>query len=144
MAACANIYSPCSIRGSHYRDWLFTCLSPSTVSLANMKSNGILERGRIYGCKLVMHSISDFASQADGNNQTVCVSNKFLPLFLCMEMNWNARRWKQIQMIATVERVAHYSVFLPLIAPCKLAERPCELSRQLICDTQVPCYPPAT
>lgn len=43
-------------------------------------------------------------------------------------------------MIVRVERVARGTVFLFLMSSCKLAELPCELVWQLICDTQVIRY----
>lgn len=73
LDACANICSPCSIRGSHYKDWLFTRLSPSTVSLANMKSNGIFffERGVSKGGSVFMHRTSNSVSEGSKNSSLI-------------------------------------------------------------------------
>lgn len=46
---------------------------------------GFLKEENLRG-RVVMHRISNCASQADANkpNECVCVSSKFLPLFLCI------------------------------------------------------------
>lgn len=149
MDACANIYSLCSIRGSHYKDWLFTCLSPSTVSLANIKSNGILLKERNLGGRelLCREKVTMFLKQTWASPTCVRLCVLWANSSHCSYV-YKTNRKAECQAVKTNQNDCYSwnsgtSHCVPFLAsPHKLAALPCELERQIICNVQVPRYLP--